>query len=379
MRYGPVVLEPTVQRGASAWRRIDVHWAGEGLSTVIVGDGASAALGELWERSWHEAAIVADAQVMALHGAALGERLARLVRRVVCCEFPAGEPHKSRATKEQVEDRLLGQGFGRDGCVVALGGGISLDLAGFVAATYLRGVPSVYVPTSLLAQVDAALGGKTGVNTPHGKNLVGAFHQPRLVLVDPGYLGTLPPSERANGLAEVVKHAVIADAALFAWLEAHARELGAPSELDQHAITRCLEIKGEIVAADEREQGRRAVLSFGHTIGHALEAASAHRLAHGQAVAVGMLVEGRVACGCRSFSEAELGRLRRVLGALGLPDSVPELDFERLCPFLGIDKKRRQAELRLALPSAIGRASPDPAEPTVAIALDALRRAWEAR
>ena len=378
MRYGPVVLGPTVQSGACAWRRIDVHWQGEGSSTVIVGRGAGAALGELWDRSWHEAAIVADAQVMALHGAALGERLAPLVRRVVCCEFPPGEQHKSRAGKEQLEDRLLAQGFGRDGCIVALGGGISLDLGGFVAATYLRGIPSVYVPTSLLAQVDAALGGKTGVNTPRGKNLVGAFHQPRLVLIDPEYLRTLPAGERANGLAEVVKHALVADAELFAWLEAHARELAQPSHLDYHAINRCLEIKTEIVAADEREQGRRAVLGFGHTIGHALEAATGHRLAHGQAVAVGMLVEGRVACGCRSFPEAELARLGRLLGALGLPDSLPDLAFERLGPFLCADKKRRQAELRLALPSAIGRMSSDPATYTVAVPPDVLRRAWEA-
>jgi 3-dehydroquinate synthase len=377
VRYGAGVLQPTTQKASGRWQRLTVSFAGGTSSQVVVGAGATAAIAELWDSDWHEAAIIADANVMALYGGALSQQLSRLTGGAACFAFPAGESHKTRASKAELEDALLERGFGRDGCVVALGGGVSLDLGGFVAATYQRGVPTVSLPTSLLAQVDAALGGKTGVNTAHGKNLVGAFHHPRLVLVDTDYLRSLPPSEWLNGLAEMVKHAVVSDAGLFGWLEERAEGWAAPGELDPYPIHRCLEIKADIVRADERERGLRAVLSFGHTLGHALEAASDHRWSHGRAVAVGMAIEARIAERVGGLPTHDLARLRRLLQRLGLPLRAPGVGFERLCPHLGVDKKRSAGQLRLALPAGIGQMATGRADPLVTVPLAELARAWE--
>ncbi|MBW2535402.1 MAG: 3-dehydroquinate synthase, partial [Deltaproteobacteria bacterium] len=267
--------------------------------------------------------------------------------------FPPGERSKTRATKQQLEDRLLDSGFDRHGCIVALGGGISLDLAGFIAATYMRGVDHVNIPTSLLAQVDACVGGKTGVNTPAGKNLIWAFHQPAAVLVDPYYLDTLPAPQWPGGLAELIKHAVIAEPELMDWLESHAADLcGPPWQAGDHPIVRGVAIKGDIVERDELEHGLRSVLNYGHTVGHALEKASQHELGHGQAVAIGMVVEGHVAGDLCGFPRNELQRLCRLLQAVGLPTRPPEpADFDGLLPFLRSDKKRRDETVQLALPA----------------------------
>jgi 3-dehydroquinate synthase len=340
----------------------------------VVHVGGVEELGAHWRAEWREAALIGDARVMALYGEAVAARLRVVAARVEQLDFPAGDVHKTRATKERLEDELSTRGLGRELCVVALGGGVSLDVAGFVAATYLRGVPHVNLPTSLLAQVDAAVGGKTGVNTPQGKNLIGAFHQPAVVLVDRDFLRTLPAPEWRNGLAEMVKLAVVADAALFEWIAARTEALRAPGAIDEHPLRRCLEIKAAIVGEDERESGRRSVLNFGHTFGHAIEHALEHSVSHGAAVAMGMILEARVARALGTFGEEDGQRLERCLDELGLPTRRPALCFDRLTPFLATDKKRRAGELRMSLPVHLGEAPATPRPVTMELA----RRVWDA-
>jgi 3-dehydroquinate synthase len=339
----------------------------------VVHVGGVERLASLWRAEWREAAVIGDAQVMSLHGGVIAAQLRNVAARVEQLHFCAGEVHKTRATKERLEDELLAHGIGRELAVVALGGGVSLDVAGFVAATYLRGVPYINVPTSLLAQVDAAVGGKTGVNTPRGKNLIGAFHQPVAVVVDRTFLRTLPPREWGNGLAEMVKHAVVADAALFDWIAARTDVLRTPGAIDEHPLRRCLEIKAAIVAGDEREEGRRSVLNYGQTFGHAIEHALEHAIGHGAAVSIGMVLEARVACAAGILAEEEAQRLERCLAALELAVARPELPFSRLEPFLSSDKKRRGGALRMSLPTRIGTTPSAPRVVPLALAL----RVWE--
>jgi len=263
--------------------------------------------------------------------------------------------------------------------VIAVGGGVTGDLAGFVAATWQRGVPVIQVPTSLLAMVDSALGGKTAVNLPGGKNLVGSFHRPVALYADVGLLATLPDAHYVGGFAEAVKSAVVGDAKLFGWLES-----GHDALLDRHPaslvrlVVACLSVKGRIVARDEREQGRRAVLNFGHTVAHALEAASGYRTPHGRAVALGMVVEGRIASRVTGFPAAHARRVEALLRRFGLPSVPPRrLDVDALVRAAARDKKNRAGELRLALPRSLGRMLPAPF--TVAVDPALLRSALEGR
>src|SRR6185312_7677005 len=220
------------------------------------------------------------------------ERLRARGANVQLFEFPAGEWNKTRETWARLSDRLLEHQFGRDSAVIALGGGVVGDVAGFVAATYLRGIPYVQVPTSLLAMIDSSIGGKTGVDVTAGKNLIGAFHQPRLVVADLDVLSSLPRSQLAAGIAEAVKHGVIADAEYFAFLEATPDAiLRGDAAAVERLVTRSIEIKAAVVAEDEREMGRRAILNFGHTVGHAIEATVKYDMLHGEAVAIGMAYE----------------------------------------------------------------------------------------
>lgn len=270
--------------------------------------------------------------------------------------FPAGEGRKTRETWADLTDRLLAHHVGRDGAIVAVGGGVVGDVAGFVAATYLRGIPFVQVPTTLLAMIDASIGGKTGVNTPAGKNLIGAFHQPRLVLADLDTLDSLPPAQYAAGLAEAAKHGVIADADYFAFLERDGDAVvGRKDPALERLVARSVEIKAGIVAADAREAGIRAALNFGHTVGHAVEAASGYSLLHGEAVAIGMAYEARLAelLGIAESGTAE--RLARVLATYRLPVTrPPAASVEQLISKMRNDKKSRSGDLRFALPRAIG-------------------------
>lgn len=269
--------------------------------------------------------------------------------------FPAGERSKTRDTWSRLTDELLRLGFGRDSGIVALGGGVAGDLGGFVAATYMRGIPYAQVPTTLLAMLDASVGGKTGVDTDEGKNLIGAFHPPVAVLADPLVLATLPEREYRAGLAEAVKHGLIADREYFGWMERNVEPLLArdPAVL-QHLVGRSVEIKAEVVSEDEREAGRRAILNAGHTVAHALEQATEYRLPHGEAVALGLLAEATLATGLGLATPEAGARVAALLERLGLPTRLEPLPEERVLQAMESDKKNRGGGIRFALPRGLG-------------------------
>jgi 3-dehydroquinate synthase len=271
----------------------------------------------------------------------------------------AGEEQKTPATVAQIHDAAFARRLERGSLIVALGGGVVGDMAGFAAASWLRGIAVVQVPTTLLAMVDAAIGGKTGVNHPGGKNLIGAFHQPRLVLIDPTTLATLPEREFRAGMAEVIKYGVIGDPQLFADLEAAGGDLAAmgtlPAALLQRILERSAAAKARVVAADEREGGLRAILNYGHTLGHVVEALCGYGTwLHGEAVAIGMVAAGELALELGLWSEAEQSRQRAVIAAAGLPLAWPELAPEAVLACLQGDKKVRDGRVRFVLPTGLG-------------------------
>ncbi|MBP7865003.1 MAG: 3-dehydroquinate synthase [Acidobacteria bacterium] len=347
----------------------------EGASyPVFVGAPPGTFFREVWESGWRTAAVIGDENTLGRFGDAVVRALEPLAARVLRLSFPPGEAHKTRETKAALEDALLDAGADRQACVVGLGGGIALDVAGFVAATYLRGVAHVGVATSLLAQVDASVGGKTGVNTRHGKNLVGAFHQPRAVLLATSWLASLPPAELRNGLAEAAKHAVIAGGDLFEALETLVQS-GGPIPPDA-VIRRCVEVKAGVVARDTREAGLRRVLNFGHTVGHALERATDYAVPHGEAVALGMAVESAVARRRCAFPPADRARLLRLLAGMGFP-LRPPCPFEALAPHLAADKKTRDGVVHCALPAALGRMGGEDSGWAVPVTTPELEAAYE--
>ena len=269
-----------------------------------------------------------------------------------------GEQAKSWASLEKVLDALLAARLGRDGVVVALGGGVVGDLAGFAAAVYQRGIPFIQVPTTLLAQVDSSVGGKTAINHARGKNMVGAFHQPAAVIADVATLATLPERELRAGVAEVVKHGFALDAALVGWLEANMEALLArePGALAQ-AVRRSCELKAEVVAADEKESGRRAVLNFGHTFGHAIEAGAGYGTwLHGEAVAAGMVMAAELSVRAGLLPAADAARVRALVLRAGLPAKGPALTPERYLELMALDKKAARGRTRFILLERIGHA-----------------------
>ena len=271
---------------------------------------------------------------------------------------PDGERHKTLATFTAVIDRLIDARFHRDCCLVALGGGVVGDLVGFAAASYQRGVDFVQIPTTLLAQVDSSVNGKTAVNHPRAKNMIGSFHQPISVLADTSTLRTLPPRELGAGLAEIVKYGIIVDAPFFGWLEEHVDDL---KSLDAaaltHAIRRSCEIKAAIVAEDEREQGRRALLNLGHTFGHALEAIGGYeRWLHGEAVAIGIVLAARTSLALGWLPASDCERIERLLERAGLPTKASGVDPDELLEHMRGDKKADRAGLKLILVRALGNA-----------------------
>jgi 3-dehydroquinate synthase len=263
---------------------------------------------------------------------------------------------KTRRVRDRLEDRLIALGADRGTALVALGGGVVGDLTGLVAATFHRGIPYVQVPTTLVAMVDASIGGKTGINHPAGKNLIGAFHQPAAVYIDINYLRTLPARAFVSGLAEVVKCGVIADRALFELLERHRdRLLRRDPDLLSRVIEAACRIKVRVVRQDPREEGRRAILNFGHTIGHALETLSGYRLAHGEAVSIGMVVEARLAARAGLAPAALAIRIETLLRSLGLPTALPlRFDASALLEVARRDKKARGGRIAYALPMRLG-------------------------
>ncbi len=270
--------------------------------------------------------------------------------------IPPGEGSKTRRRWSDLTDQLLALGFGRDSGLVAIGGGVVGDLAGFVAATFQRGVPYVQVPTSLLAMVDASVGGKTGVNTHHGKNLVGAFHPPVGVLIDPSAVRTLRSPHLRGGLVEAIKHGIVADAAYLDWIDAHqTRLLARDPEILRQLVRRSVEIKATIVGADEREGGRRAILNAGHTIGHALEWVSGYRRSHGDAIALGLVIEARIATRLDLVPAGAAAAMAERFAGLGVPLDLPAAgEDDGLIEAMTRDKKSRAGALRFALPRAPG-------------------------
>lgn len=326
---------------------------------VLIARGALAEVGRIAASvtKAHRYAVIADQTVAPLYAARVRSSLGEGRARVYTIE--PGEERKTRETWASLTDSLLADGYGRDTTIIALGGGVVGDLAGFVAATYMRGVPYIQVPTTLLAMIDASIGGKTGVDTPAGKNLVGAFHQPAAVIADPDVLRTLPAEHLRAGLAEALKHGVIADAAYFQDVASAApaivageRTAGAALE---RVVVRSIGIKADVVRRDEREGGVRKTLNFGHTLGHAIELRSGFRLLHGEAVAMGMVLEARVA---ERVGVAEAGtsdKVREAVERSGLPAARPkDQSPDDILSATRGDKKARQGVVEYALPSRIG-------------------------
>ena len=348
---------------------------------VFIEDGALARLGTVAARVAPAPAyaVIADGNVARLYGETACSALSRTAPAALF-PFPAGEANKSRETWARLTDAMLDAGVGRDGCVVALGGGVTGDLAGFVAATYMRGLPWIQVPTSLLAMIDASVGGKTGVDVPGGKNLVGAFTQPRAVVADPATLATLPARELRGGLAEAVKHGVIADGEYLSWIEeAAGRLLQADRDAAHRLVRRSVEIKAGVVSADPLEQGERARLNFGHTVAHAIERLTGFEVPHGEAVAMGMVAEARIGERAGVTEPGTAVRIGAVLRTLGLPVELPEgLAAADLLRAAGSDKKARAARIRWALIAGIGAPARGPAgEWTLDIPVEIVEQALE--
>jgi 3-dehydroquinate synthase len=297
--------------------------------------------------------------------------------RVIGAMVPAGEQHKTLTSVSLVLDTFLNARVERGTPIVALGGGVVGDLTGFVAASLLRGVPFVQVPTTLLSAVDASVGGKVGVDHPAGKNLIGAFHQPRLVVTDIGTFKSLPVREIRCGLAECIKHGVIRDAGLFAFIAGNVREiLGGDVGVMTELVARNVAIKAGVVAEDPFEKGVRALLNLGHTFGHAIENVMEYSgIAHGEGVALGMVAEGRLAMAMGKFSGKDCEAMIGLIDAVGLPTSVTELDVEKTFAAMWTDKKVKGGKMRLVLPTRIGAAEvvTDVDDGAIKLAIESLR------
>ena len=336
-------------------QRIDVE-LGTRRYPIFIGAGAMESKDDLARAiPARDVLIVTNTTVGPLYAAKLTQTLAP--RRCLEVSLPDGEVHKTLANVTRMLDVLIANRFARDCCVVALGGGVVGDMAGFAAACYQRGVPFVQVPTTLLAQVDSSVGGKTGVNHPGGKNLIGAFHQPSAVFADTNTLNTLPDRELRAGMAEVIKYGLIVDPVFFDWLETNAeRLLARDAAALGHAIKRSCEIKAEIVARDEREQGDRALLNLGHTFGHAIESATGYSSwLHGEAVGAGMLLAADMSERLGWVGAKDVERVERILRKFGLPVDVSALTAATLADKMKIDKKVAAGRIRLVLLKAIGK------------------------
>jgi 3-dehydroquinate synthase len=342
---------------------VEVPDRGEASYEVRVERGGLERLGEVRaiQSPDRACAVISDSRVAGYYGESALASLRRWGGRAELFTFPAGEWNKTRESWAELSDAMLSAGFGRDTVVVALGGGVTGDLAGFVASTWMRGVPVIQVPTTLLAMVDSSVGGKTGVDTRASKNVIGAFHSPLFVLIDPELLATIPPFQRNSGLAESVKMATMHDAELFAWMEDTAPALvSADPDALGELIERSVAVKAAVVAEDPREMGVRAVLNFGHTAGHAIESLSGFSLLHGEAVAQGMRLECRLGEALDITESGTTERLEALLRSCSLPEEYdPGLSARRILESARTDKKTREGRIRWSLPCRIGEASRD--------------------
>jgi 3-dehydroquinate synthase len=327
---------------------------------IHIGENILSRAGELLQQTdlRGKVAVVTNPTVAQLYLDTVHEGLAKAGFEVIPVLVPDGEEHKNLKSLAVIYDRLISERFERKSCVLALGGGVVGDLAGFAAATYLRGVPYVQVPTTLLAQVDSSIGGKTGVNHQEGKNLIGAFYQPRLVMIDVTVLSSLPQRELVAGLAEVIKYGIIEDPALFGFLEKEMEKLLAlDRERLVHTITTSCAIKARVVEKDEREDDYRAVLNFGHTIGHALEGATGYtQLLHGEAVGVGMVKAAALSVQEGFCDQRNFERVRKLVKKAGLPLEIPfGVSMQSLIQGMEVDKKSAEGKIKFVMCTGIGK------------------------
>lgn len=322
-------------------------------------------------------AVVADSSVEELFGGMLRGLLGG--ENATWLTVPAGEQSKSREQKAAIEDRLLEEGFGRDSLLIAIGGGMLGDLAGFVAATFMRGIPVIHVPTTLLAMVDSSIGGKTGINTMHGKNLIGAIHQPDAVYADLQFLSSLPPEEFSNGMAEVIKLAAARDKDFFRFLEQKLHEIQNRNWNDvEEMIARAITLKKEIAEQDERETGLRQVLNLSHTIGHAIEASTDYAVHHGRCVAQGLVAEARLSMMMGILPEEDCSRITELLREFGLPHTLADAgSTDRLIGFMKTDKKTRDGRPHTVLLERIGTVKREDGRFSFPVEEEILRKAIE--
>jgi len=304
-------------------------------------------------------AVISNNVVAPLHLERVRQALTQAGAQSVPVLVEDGEQAKSWQTLDRVMDALLAARLGRDSLIVALGGGVVGDLAGFAAAVYQRGIPFIQVPTTLLAQVDSSVGGKTAINHARGKNMVGAFHQPLAVIADVATLDTLPERELRAGIAEVIKHGFVLDLPFVAWLEENIAKLLARDRAAlEYAVQRSCELKAQVVSADEREAGQRAVLNFGHTFGHAIEAGAGYGAwLHGEAVATGMVMAAELSARAGTLSRGEAERVKALIGRAGLPVRGPNLGMGRYLELMQVDKKAAAGRVRFILLDGLGRAT----------------------
>lgn len=326
---------------------------------IYIGSGILGGLGSFVREvsPAEKALVVSNCKVFEIYGEIIGKSLADSGYKVIYGEMGDGEEHKDLATLEKLYDLAFTHSLDRRCPVIALGGGVVGDAAGLAAATYLRGVPFIQVPTSLLAQVDSSVGGKVAVNRPGGKNIIGAFYQPRLVVADMATLKTLPLREINSGLAELIKYGVISDSGFFVWLEENTGKLLSLDEAAlAHAVAVSCRIKASVVEADETEQGLRAILNFGHTVGHAVEALCGYGVySHGEAVAAGMAAAARLAEDMGLLPAEQAGRIVSLISRAGLPVALPSaLDADDIIASMRQDKKARAGRLTFVLPVQIG-------------------------
>ncbi len=303
-------------------------------------------------------AVITNESIRSLYGEQLTAELNKSGLKTDLFSFPDGEIYKTRATKESLEDALFRKKFGKDSCILALGGGVVTDLVGYLAATYCRGIPLVLIPTGLLGMVDACIGGKTGVNTSFGKNLIGSLYFPKKVFIDPLTLQSLPLREIRGGMVEVIKHALTSDQNLFSYLETHAKSiLQLESDCIDDAILKNCQIKQKIIEQDPQEKGKRHLLNAGHTVGHALEILSQYTLSHGEAVALGLLIEGEIAVQLGTLSSEEWNRIYQLLKLYQLPLELPDsILLDQLLETMIFDKKTQQNKPRFIILKGIGSA-----------------------
>ena len=356
-------------------RTLSVHLA-QHPSQIVIGAGTLSECGKWISAigSSPQAVIVTAAPIHRRHGPAVLKSLSSAGLQPRVLMVPDGEQAKSLRCASSLYDRLLQARYERGCTLIALGGGVVGDLTGFVASTYLRGVNCIQVPTTLVAQVDASIGGKTGVNHPKGKNLIGTFYQPRLVFIDVATLRTLPKRELVGGMAEVVKYGVIADAGLFEYVEQHAdNALEGKLDVLEQIVFRSARIKADVVGKDEREAGLRRILNYGHTLGHAIETATGYgRLHHGEAIAIGMEFAVRLSMRLGLCDQSLIDRQRRLLEQIGLPTRLPpHLDVKRLLAAMALDKKVKGGQLYFVLPERLGSVKVIPVEQ--ALVKEALR------